>query len=104
MSELEPVFDDITGIEHGSEADIETRISHVGRLTLEHASMPIRNWVLFKQPFAGVGSRTAQLHALWHEAKRELAPQEPEMNPAKVWVQAVHIRVPTSDLLADKQF
>jgi hypothetical protein len=102
--ELTPLFDDITGIENGADAEIETRISHVGRLALEHASIPIRNWVLFKLPFAGVGSRTAQLHTLWHEAKRELAPQDHEMNPARLWVQAVHIYLPTSILLAKKRY
>lgn len=104
IQDIIPVFDDITGIENGAEWEVETRISHVGKLALEHASIPIRNWVLFKLPFAGVGARTAQLHALWHDAKRELAPQDREMNPAKVWVQAVDMCLSTSISLADGKY
>ncbi len=49
-------------------------------------------------------SSPVQLHALWHDAKRELAPQDREMNPAKVWVQAVDMCLSTSISLADGKY
>ena len=77
--------DEITGIREGREstADEEVNLSNVEKLALEHASGSIRDWVLFKHPFAGVSPRTALLHTVWHQAVQELAPHVLERDPGK---------------------
>jgi hypothetical protein len=84
-------FDDITGLELGSESFVEKSLSSLSKEVLDHVSTRIRDWVLFQQPFAGVGPRTAKFHALWHDGLRELAPGDENMEPSKKWLQAVSI-------------
>lgn len=84
-------FDDITGIRIGADQAVESSLTSRGRLALTHISNCLRDWVLFSHPFAGVSARTAQFHALWHEAIRELEPQAGDINPGKGWLQMVNI-------------
>ena len=84
-------FDDITGICIGVDQAVESSLMNRGRLALKHFSNCLRDWVLFSHPFAGVSARTAQFHALWHEAIRELEPEVGDINPGKGWLQMVNI-------------
>ena len=84
-------FDDITGIRIGADQAVESSLTSRGRLALTHISNCLRDWVLFSHPFAGVSEWTAQFHALWHEAIRELEPQAGDINPGKGWLQMVNI-------------
>ena len=84
-------FDDITGLELGSESFVERSLLTLQKEVLDHVSTQMRDWVLFQQPFAGIGPRTAQFHTLWHDGLRELAPGDENMEPGKKWIQAVCI-------------
>ena len=84
-------FDDITGIRIGANQAVESSLSSRERLALTNISYCLRDWVLFSHPFAGVLTQTAQFHALWHKAIRELEPQAGDINPGKGWLQMLNI-------------
>ena len=87
----EPRFDDIKGIRIGADQAVKSSLTSRGRLALTHISNCLSDWVLFSHPFVGVLTRTAQIHAMWHEAIRGLEPQAGDINPGKGWLQMVNI-------------
>ena len=98
----EPMIDEITGILAGSEFTDQSSILGIPGRVLDVMKNTITHFTLFKDPFAGPATRTAQLHIWWHEGLKSISQRDVGMEPTQQWlgrVSASFKRV----FLADKQ-
>lgn len=82
----EPMIDEITGILAGSEFTDQSSILGIPGRVLDVMKNTITHFTLFKDPFAGPATRTAQLHVWWHEGLKSISPRDVGMEPTQQWL------------------
>jgi hypothetical protein len=77
------MIDKITGIPAGSDFIIESSILGIPGRILDVMTNSIIHITLFKDLFAGLATRTAQLHVWWHEGLKSISPRDVGMEPTQ---------------------
>jgi hypothetical protein len=96
------MIDEITGILPGSEFTDQLSILSIPGRVLDVMKITITHFTLFKDPFAGPATRTAQLHVWWHESLKSISPRNIGMEPTLQWLGRV-CALFKPVFLADKQ-